>query len=63
MDIIIPVYGHIPMAYSNRHLLTSYFDYIKKDIAAVVNVSLKNKTIVKVILETCLLTTEEIIKV
>ena len=32
MDIIIPVYGHIPMAYSNRHLLTSYFDYIKKDM-------------------------------
>lgn len=31
MKIIIPAYGHLPMAYSNRHLLTSYFDYIKKD--------------------------------
>ena len=31
MNIIIPAFGHIPMAYSNRHLLTSYFDYIKKD--------------------------------
>lgn len=31
MKIILPVYGHIPMAYSNRHLLTSYFDYIKQN--------------------------------
>lgn len=31
MKLIIPVFGYIPMFYSNRYLLTSYFDYIKKD--------------------------------
>jgi len=55
--------SEIDMVINIGKLKSCNFDYIKKDIAAVVNVSLKNKTIVKVILETCLLTNEEIIKV
>lgn len=28
MKVMLPVYGHLPMAYSNRYLLTSYFTYL-----------------------------------
>lgn len=38
------------------------YDYVRKDIATVVAVALEYNAIVKVILETCLLTDEEIIK-
>ena len=38
------------------------YDYVREDIATVVAVALENNAIVKVILETCLLTDEEIVK-
>ncbi|HML36655.1 MAG TPA: deoxyribose-phosphate aldolase [Bacillota bacterium] len=38
------------------------YDYVREDIATVVAVALEHDAIVKVILETCLLTDEEIIK-
>ena len=31
MNIYYTVYGYLPIFYSRRHLLSSYFDYIKKD--------------------------------
>ena len=31
MNIYYTVYGQLPIFYSRRHLLSSYFDYIKKD--------------------------------
>lgn len=31
MKLIIPVYGYIPMFYSNRYLLTSYFELLKRN--------------------------------
>jgi len=31
MNIYYTVYGYLPIFYSRRHLLSTYFDYIKKD--------------------------------
>lgn len=31
MQIILPVYGHVPIMYSRRYLLTNYFEYIKQE--------------------------------
>ena len=30
IKLIVPVYGHIPIMYSRRYLLTNYFNHIKK---------------------------------
>ncbi|KQL34193.1 deoxyribose-phosphate aldolase [Psychrobacillus sp. FJAT-21963] len=51
----------IDMVINVGALKDSNYDFIQKDIAAVVEAA-KGKAIVKVILETCLLTNEEIVK-
>ncbi|WP_391116107.1 deoxyribose-phosphate aldolase [Psychrobacillus sp. L3] len=51
----------IDMVINVGALKDANFDFVKNDIVAVVNAA-KEKAIVKVILETCLLTNEEIIK-
>ncbi|AWZ48221.1 deoxyribose-phosphate aldolase [Clostridiaceae bacterium 14S0207] len=52
----------IDMVINVGRLKEKDYDYVKKDIEAVVNCA-KNKALVKVIIETCLLTDEEKIKV
>ena len=34
IKLIVPVYGHIPIMYSRRYLLTNYFNHIKKQMTS-----------------------------
>lgn len=54
--------GEVDMVINVGALKTGDFDYVQKDIEAVVNAA-KGKALVKVIIETCLLSEEEKVKV